>query len=155
MFKASRSQCTSGLFRCFWLSHMQLKEKYFSQHLWLLRKISAILYRVSIHVTSKQFLKISSWRTRKCLWLFALPMGKHQETAAGQEASRGFWYTSGLVYKHVLLTVSIVHPSPFLWNICCTHSCLIYLSIMTFQCRGHLLSLNIVCKKVPHPYWVL
>lgn len=76
-------------------------------------------------------------------------MGDRQQIAAGQEASRVFWYSSGLVNKHVLITVSIVRPSPLLGSICCTHSCLIYLSIMTFQCRGHLLSLYIVCKKEP------
>lgn len=85
------------------------------------------------------------------IWLpsAAVPMGNCQQIAAGQKASRVFWYSSGLVYKHVLITVSIVCPSPLLESICCTHSCRIYLSIMTFQCRDHLLSLYIVCKKEP------
>lgn len=71
--------------------------------------------------------------------------GKPARESSWAGGQWGLRYSSG--YKHVLITVSIVRPSPFLASICCTHSCLIYLSIMTFQCRGHLLSLYIVCKK--------
>lgn len=42
-------------------------------------------------------------------------MGDCQEIAAGQEASRVFWYSSGLVYKHVLTSFRCP-PQPIPWE---------------------------------------
>lgn len=78
--KAPRSQCTSGLFRCFWLSHMQFKEKYFSQDLWLLKKISVTLYRplyrLPIHVISKIFFRIKFLKNDKIFMTICTAYGK-------------------------------------------------------------------------------